>query len=201
MGKTTKINMVGKTYGMLLILEEIKERSSLGYIYYKCKCACGKEKIIRGRNVRSGHTSSCGCLLVKHKMTETVEYKTWRSIKTRCYNKNILRYKNYGGRGIKVCDRWINSFENFFEDMGYRPSKNHSIERINNDGDYEPSNCIWADFKTQARNRRTSTKILHENKIIDIFLFSEKMNLSVSGARKRIWRNYKLTDGIYVKYK
>jgi len=201
----TKINMVGKTYGKLLILEEVKERDSYGYILYKCKCSCGKEKIIRGHNIRSGNSLSCSCSRIqpnlKHNMSYTAEHNAWRSMKKRCKNKNDPRYEDYGGRGIKVCDRWINSFENFFEDMGYKPSKSHSIERINNDGDYEPSNCIWADVKTQARNKRTSMKILYENKIIDIFLFSEIMNLSVSGAKKRIFRNYKLTDGIYLKYK
>lgn len=197
--------MIGDTYGELLIIEEIEERDKNNHVLYRCKCSCGTEKIILGRSLRSGRSSSCGCMAsikkTKHNMNRTTEYKTWSSLKQRCYNKNDSKYKDWGGRGIKVCDRWINSFENFFEDMGYKPSKSHSIERINNDGDYEPSNCIWADKKTQARNRRSSTKILHENKIIDIFLFSEKMNLSVSGARKRIWRNYKLTDGIYVKYK
>lgn len=200
-----KIDMIGKTFGKLLVLEEVKERSKNNKILYKCKCTCGNEKIINGENVRTGHTSSCGCsrtgINVKHNMSYTVEHKTWGSMKRRCHNKNDSRYKDWGGRGIKVCDRWFNSFENFFEDMGYRPSKHHSIERINNDGDYEPSNCIWADKKTQDRNRRNSMRILHENKIIDVFLFSEKLNISVVATRARIRRNYKLTDGVYVKYK
>jgi len=200
-----KIDMIGKTFGKLLVLEEMEGRDSYGSVFYKCKCTCGKEKIIRGSYIRSGHTSSCGCLgiktKVKHNMTKTVEHNTWVRMKQRCYNKNILRYENYGGRGIKVCDRWLNSFENFFEDMGYRPSKHHSIERIDNSGNYEPTNCVWTDKKTQARNRRNSVKILHENKIIDIFSFSEIINLSVSGARSLICRNYKLTDGVYIKYR
>lgn len=200
-----KIDIIGKTFGELLVLEEAKERNSHGDIYYKCKCNCGKEKIIRGSHMRTGKSLSCGCsstrTSVKHNMTRTSEYTTWRSIKTRCHNKNDKDYKNYGGRGIKVCDRWLASFENFFEDMDYKPSKSHSIERINNDGDYEPSNCIWADRKTQDKNKRNSVKILHENKIIDIYLFSEKLNISIVAARGRVARNYKLTDGIYVKYK
>lgn len=197
----TKIDMIAKTFGKLLVLEEMEERDKNNHILYKCKCTCGNEKIIHGCHVRLGNSLSCGCSLVKHNMASTVEYKAWCAIRQRCYNKNYQKYKNYGGRGIKVCDRWINSFENFFEDMGYKPSKSHSIERINNDGDYEPSNCIWADMKTQNRNRRCSIKVLHENKILDIFLFSEKLNISIGGARSRIKRNYKLTDGVYVEYK
>lgn len=119
------------------------------------------------RDLASGNTKSCGCLrrettslvgLAKktHGMRDTPEYGVWANMKDRCYNPSSEDYKNYGGRGIKVCERWLNSFENFYEDMGEKPWSKllYSLDRINNDGNYEPSNCRWATVKQQVNNRR-----------------------------------------------
>ena len=92
------------------------------------------------------------------KLIRTKEYKCWSAIKDRCLNKKSKRYKNYGGRGIKICERWINSFSNFIKDMGYPPSKNYSIDRIDNDGDYCIENCRWATWETQYKNRDSTIK-------------------------------------------
>lgn len=135
------------------------------------RCYCGKEFITRRASVKSGHTRSCGCLqrantavLVKIRWKDYIkpynikspEYKAWGGMRQRCYNKKSQGYKYYGGRGIKVCKRWRNSYPNFLADMGKKLRKDLSIDRINNNGDYKPSNCRWATKKQQVHNRRNT---------------------------------------------
>lgn len=161
MGK--KIDLTNITFGRLTVVEEVTPSiSPSGYksVRWLCTCSCGsgKEVLVTTAHLRSGNTKSCGCLhkekVSNHNKSGTPEHNTWRNIKARCYNKNNEDYPDYGGRGIKMCSRWLDSFENFFEDMGPRPSNKHSIERIDVNEGYSCVNCKWIENKNQARNKR-----------------------------------------------
>lgn len=165
------VDLTGREFGRLIVVklsrkQKVKNGSRL---YWLCKCQCGNEKEIRGDHIKSLKTQSCGCLerenrerlafVKSHGQTKTRLYYVWNTMRTRCRNPNAKNHHRYGGRGIKVCDEWNESFEPFYEwavENGYKQGL--TIERIDNDGNYEPSNCKWATYKEQAQNKRNTIK-------------------------------------------
>lgn len=153
-------NLEGRTFGRWTVLKRANDRNQRR-IRFICKCSCGIEKSVASEFLLNGQSSSCGCfkkersrlLLLKHGLSNSKEYNCWRNMKQRCLNVNNTSWHRYGGRGIKICKRWVNSFENFIKDMGSPPSVKHQIDRINNNGNYIPNNCRWVTLTENTRNR------------------------------------------------
>jgi len=156
----------GNTYNKWTVIGETPDNAK-SEARWMCRCSCGAESLVRARSLVSGRSKSCGrCLTQVPKVKKQAlplsdgthirtfpEYQVWQGVRRRCYDTKYLSYSRYGGRGIKVCQRWLDSYENFLNDMGRRPTPAHSIDRIDLNGDYEPSNCRWATVIEQNRNK------------------------------------------------
>lgn len=168
---------------------------------WQCNCDCGNTKRISAASLKKSHTQSCGCYqkdttslaTITHNKSKTKIYHVWQGIKERCYNQKNSQFTNYGGRGITVCQRWLDSFENFLADMGQPPSIKHSIDRINNDGDYEPSNCRWATNTEQCRNMRKTVFVEYNGKVLSRIEWSSILGISDAALRHRLkkWKTVK----------
>jgi hypothetical protein len=180
-----------KKFGRWLVVRQAPS-SNCGVQMWECICDCGKEVVVRGVNLSSGGSLSCGCykteIKTKHKLAHTPEYQAWADMKSRCFNINIPSFKHYGGRGISVCSEWINSFETFYKDMGARPSPDHSLDRRNVNGNYEPGNCRWATWVEQCRNQRNNLFVDYQGTKITLAELSEKTGISYPTLASRIAR-------------
>lgn len=188
------IDLTGQRFGRWTVLEKHHSEPSRGW-FWLCRCSCEDktEKVVRGSILKNGDSQSCECLKREttaninksHGMTGTPTYQSWQNMKKRCYNENDEAYINYGSRGIKVCDRWLDSFENFLADMGVMP-EGHTIERVDNNGIYEPTNCIWLIRAEQNKNKTTSLWIEYngETKIQEDW--ARQYNISSSALNYRL---------------
>lgn len=182
--------MIGKKFGKLTVLEELPERKH-GKIIYQCKCDCGNITNVLGCHLRNGNTKSCGCLkyehkIIKHGKCNTRLYRQWKNMKQRCYNKNYDRYKDYGARGINICDEWLHDFQAFYDwamNNGY--NDNLTIDRIDNNKGYSQDNCRWVDIKTQCNNTRRNVFITYDGKTQTIAQWGHELNIDVDKISAR----------------
>lgn len=167
-------------------------------LYWKCICDCGKEKKVRDLSLRRDESKSCGCfqleISVTHGVSKSSTYKSWEMMRQRCLNKNYDRYSDYGGRGIKICDRWLD-FNNFLNDMGEKPA-GLSLDRIDVNGNYEPSNCKWSTMKEQNRNRRYNNLISFNGETRCLQEWCELFSIKEGTLRSRLKNGWSVVDAL-----
>ncbi len=202
MSKSFRKDLTGQRFGKLTVLEFVPDENR--YAKWKCQCDCGKKTITRGDCLISGDTKSCGCLAkensikqgkvqgiknVQHGQRKTRLYAIWSRMKGRCYNPHDTKYAYYGGRGITVCDEWIDNFQAFYDwSMANGYCDNLTIDRIDVNGDYTPTNCRWTDMKTQCRNTRRNVLVVYNGKTMTIAEAAERSGLSDKTLYSRYYR-------------
>lgn len=198
-GTRKTIDIAGERFGRLVVLRFVRV-SKTRKAYWLCRCDCGREACIQAGNLRTGHTVSCGCYhretaqarATKHGQRGTPEWLAWAGMTRRCRSESDYQYQDYGGRGIRVCDRWlgVNGFANFLADMGSKPSAKHSLDRFpDKNGGYCPENCRWATRVQQARNRRSNTILECGGESLTLAEWSERTGIKPHTIMARIRRH------------
>lgn len=189
--KKVAFDLLGEKFGKLTVIKRVENRNNKSW--WLCKCDCGNEKEVLGSYLVHGRVSSCGCShydkISTHKLSRTPLYQVWRDMKKRCYSPKCKSFSNYGGRGIKVCDEWVNDFDTFSKwalNNGY--SSELTIDRINNDGDYCPDNCRWVSRQEQNRNTRRNHHITYMNETHTLAEWCRKLDVNYYTALARIYR-------------
>lgn len=189
-------DLIGQKFGRLTVLARA-ENNKHGNRRWDCLCECGAKATPTSAKLLSGHTRSCGCYglerITKHGMHKSSEYTIWAQMVERCYNPNSGgKYDRYGGRGIRVCDRWRESFVNFYADMGPRPSTGHTIDRKDNNGPYSPDNCKWETWHHQYRNRRQTVWVEFRGETLCQKDWCRRYNLDEATFAARLKRGWPL---------
>ena len=185
------MDIIGKKIGRLFVIEKTNEKAkNNGEYKYKCKCECGKIILVRGSNLKNGNTKCCGCKKEGSQKSRSKNiriYNIYQNMKQRCYNKSTNSYKNYGLRGICICEEWLKDYENFYNwatKNGYQDGL--TLDRINVNGNYEPSNCRWATRIEQANNMRSNRLITYDGETKTLAEWARLLNMSTSKLKYRL---------------
>ncbi len=197
------VSLASRVFGRLTVIERTQGPNR--NVHYLCRCECGENVIVAGSNLTASKQRSCGCLQREHAgehsrthgRSRTPEYNIWSCLITRCENRSSARYADYGGRGVAVCQRWRNSFEAFFEDMGLRPSPQHSIDRFpDNDGPYSPENCRWATAKEQMRNKRNNRQLTFRGETLIVSEWAERIGIQRNTIHRRLGLGWTVEEAL-----
>jgi hypothetical protein len=197
---------VGRRYGRLTVVSRAPDNGEWNRRRWYCQCDCGRSVVVQQMSLREGSTRSCGCLsqdstskrTFEHgESNSTKEYRAWVRMKTRCYNQRLECYKNYGGRGITVCPRWIEAYSVFLADVGRAPSPEHTLGRKNNDGNYEPGNVRWETRKEQNNNRRNNRLVTVGDKTRTIGEWASESGVNRHVIRSRLVRGIPPVSAIF----
>jgi len=199
-------DFIGLRISHVIILGSFKKRKSKTIrTYFRCKCDCGKIFLAQKWNLLRGYSiKSCGCKTReiisfssrKHGMSATSEYRIYFAMKKRCLDPSAVGYPRYGGRGITICDEWIKSFENFYADMGPRPSLRHSLERLDNELGYSKENCKWATATEQNNNKRSNRKYTYQDELITVAQIAKRIGMSYHKLWARLRAGWSLENAI-----
>jgi hypothetical protein len=203
----TFIDLTDQKFNRLTVLSLSEKRTVNGGRIWYCLCDCGTQREVRSDGLRSGQTKSCGCHKIDlmraratHAACGTPEYSSWQAMKARCNNPNASKYYMYGARGVTVCPSWITSFENFYADMGDRPAKDYSIERLDGSLGYSKENCVWADKTTQANDTRLNRPMTYLGETLNLSQWARKFNIPVTTLLNRVdTRNMTLEEAFTFK--
>jgi hypothetical protein len=187
----------GQRFGRLVVIA--KDGTTIEGSHWLCQCDCGTTRAFSGSSLKRGIVRSCGCLrrevarttFTTHGQSESAEFKIWMGILQRCTNPRNKAYPNYGKRGITVCERW-QFFENFYADMGARPSPDHSVDRVNNDGPYAPANCRWATHGEQRRNSRKVVRVTYHGKTMVLRDWAAELGFTYTTLKHRFQRGWSI---------
>lgn len=199
-------NLIGQSFNSWTVIGAAERKKVGGPRRWLCRCQCGSEKPCVEIDLKRGHTKSCGCYQKAqvsvarktHGRSKTPEYNSWANVVQRCLNTRHPRYADYGGRGITVCQRWRESFEAFFADMGPKPSPKHSIERKDNSGNYEPGNCHWAGPVEQTNNARRNRVLTHDGRTMTVAQWTKELGFGASIIGLRLAKGWTVAEALTV---